>query len=191
MVAIALHAAVADGALIKFGAAEYTVEAGDSFAVEVIYEVLAEEGPIEVANAGFEVEATLSSGIGTMTTTTDDVVQSSMDPYIFVPSAGFFGSATSDTVAMGGDNTADGLNDTLDPGEYYLASITWHTSLDADGDFSLDFTSLGILTVLTDEDEEDYLTGSVAAVVHVVPEPAALALLALGGLALLRQSRAR
>ena len=166
------------GALVKLDLAEYFLAPGDSLTVQVIYEVT--EPSINAANAGFRLEsAPIGSAAGTLTTSLAAVTKSTMDPYIFNPNAGFFATGSGGIVATGGDNTDDGLEDLLVTGEYYLASITWTASADADGDFSLDFTSLGVITVLTDTNDNDFLSAYNGAVVHV-PEPASLLWLAIG-----------
>ena len=192
---IALHATVAGAAVIKLDASEYwmNLDVTATVTVEVVYEVT--EASIDVANAGFRLESSPDAGVpGQLTTSIADVNQSSLTPYIFSPNAGFFDTGSGGTIATGGDNTDDGLVDTLTTADYYLASVTWTASgVPNDGsvyDFFLEFTSLGIVTVLTDPLDNDFLTSANGAVVHVVPEPTTVGLLALGSFAALRRRRA-
>ena len=191
---MALHATVAAAAVIKLDGSEYWIDLGvtDTVSVRVVYEVT--EVSIDVANAGFRLESSPDTGVpGELTTSTDDVSKSLLTPYVFNPNAGFFDTGSGGTVATGGDTTDDGFVDTLTSGDYYLASVTWTASgVPNDGsiyDFFLDFTSLGIVTVLTDPLDNDFLTSANGAVVHVFPEPTTVGFLAIGSIAALRRRR--
>lgn len=193
---MAFYAAGADAATIQLDLPEYWLNLNDtnSVTVTVVYEIT--DALIEASNVGFRLESSPGMGVpGELTTSIDDISQSLLTPYIFEPNAGFFDTGSGGVVATGGDNTDDGLVDVLTTGEYYLASVTWTVSgVPNDGvayDFFLDFTSLGIVTVLTDPVDNDFLTSAEGAVVHVVPEPISLLILGIGGIFCARRRCAR
>jgi hypothetical protein len=93
-------------------------------------------------------------------------------------------------IATGGDNTSDGFNDLLTRGDYSLSAVTWTASSGAEGDFLLRFGGLGTITILSDPNDNNFLTQGVSSVVHVVPEPSCLSLLSFA-LALMARRRTR